>query len=360
MTLLFWVLFSVIVSGACSIFETVLLSARPMHLLEKRNQSGVSLFLEIKEERIGDAISAILTVNTVACTVGPGFVGAEAARIWGDPAVAIASAVLTFLLLILSEIGPKTYAATHAEDLAGVTGRTLRPLLWLLAPVLAITRWLTRWLSGDSKGYVTRNSLARIIAHAPSQGALSHGESDVLSHILFAHQITLADAHTPLAFVVALPEAAAAAALLDDGADLHFARIPIYGDNPEHLSGYINQREVLREALRDSSIRRKPLSAFGHALPKLEDSLPVGQAIAKLLDAREPIGAVVKNGEVVGITTLEDLFEALLGVDITDEAEEVAAQRSEADMRRRDRIRRLRNRRRQWTGDASSEATAET
>lgn len=349
MMLAFWALFSVLISAACSLFETVLLSARPIQLLSRKNEPGVGRFIEIKEERLGDAISAILTINTIACTIGPGFVGAEAARIWGDPAVAVASVLLTLLILILSEIAPKTYAATHAEGLAAVTGHVLGPALWFLAPILIITRRLTEWLSGDREGTVTRNSLAQMIVYAPSQGALSERESDILSHMLFAHQITLADAHTPMDFIASLPETTTVAALIDEEADTRFARIPIYDDNPGRLTSYINQREVLRAALSEKRPRNTPVSAFRHDLPEMEETMSVGRAIATLLEKHEPIGAVMCKGRTIGIVTLEDLFEALLGVDITDEAEEIAAERSEADVRRRNRIQQLRKRRRQWT-----------
>lgn len=348
--LVVWTLFSVLLCAACSILETVLFSARTVRLLNHRDRPGVTAFLHIKETRIGDAISAILIINTVAGTVGPGFVGAEAARIWGSPAVAMASAALTFLILILSEIGPKTYAATHAERLAGITGQVLRVTLWCLAPALFVTRWLTAWLSGDEEGTITRNSLAQIIAYAPSQGALSSAESDVLAHMLFSHKIHVAEAATPIAHVVSVPAHESLGVLLDSEEHASFARIPLFHGKHDNLIGYVNQREVLREGLRDPACKTRPLSDFSHALPRLDHRLTVGRAIAALLDAREPIGAVVRDGQVIGIATLEDLFEGLLGVDITDEAEEIAENRSQADVARRERLKRLRERRREWAG----------
>lgn len=354
MAILFWAAFSVILSGLCSILETVLFSARPMNLLRQRERPGVEAFITIKERHIGDAVSVTLIVNTVAGTVGPMFVGASAARIWGGPAVGISSAVLTVLIVVLAEIAPKTYAATHAEKFAGFTGYVLTILLKVFRPILPVTRWITAWLAGEGSETITRNGLARIIAYAPSMGVLSQGESDVLAHMLFAHGVTLADAHTPLDSVASFPASATADALMHARRHIHFARIPLHAEKQDALIGYINQREVLQRVLSEPAARALPLSSFLHPLPVLERHLPVGQAIASLLDRRQPIGAVAEGGRIIGIATLEDLFEVLLGVDITDEGDDIIRQRPENDSRRRDRLRQLRERRREWAEDAAA------
>ena len=348
MTLVFWALFSIILSCICSILETVLFSTRTIALVERRAERGVGELIAIKQRRIGDAISAILIVNTIAGTIGPGFVGAEAARLWGTAAVGIASAVLTFLLLMVAEVAPKTFAATHAMELAAPTGRVLSIALKVLAPCLLVTRIVTRWMTGKDDAGLTRVGLARLIAYAPAQGTLTPGESEVLAHILFAHRVTLAEIRTPIDLVVSADADAPASTLLEREDIAAFARIPLYQGSERHIRSYVNQRSVLRALLKGTDAERA-LSTFSHALPQIPEESSIGRAIESLLDAREPIGAVVTEMEAVGIVTLEDLFEALLGFDITDEAEAVAQLRPEAETARRDRLDALRDRRGDWT-----------
>lgn len=348
MMLLVWALFSIFLCGICSLLETVLYSTRLIALVERREERGVAALIAIKQKRIGDAISAILIVNTIAATVGPGFVGAEAVRIWGSTAVGVASAVLTFLMLILAEVGPKTFAATHAMELAAPTGRVLSVLLKILAPCLVVTRMVTRWMTGKDDGGMTRLGLARLISYAPAQGTLTAGESDLLAHILFAHHVSVAQVRTPIEFVVSADANAPVSSLLEREEAAAFARIPLYQGDDRHIGAYVNQRSLLRALVKKEIGADQPLSSFGQPLPPIPQETGIGGAIEVLLDAREPIGAVMAGKEAVGIVTLEDLFEGLLGFDITDEADVVTRLRPDAETARRDRLHALRGQRGKW------------
>ncbi|HQS44928.1 CNNM domain-containing protein [Reyranella sp.] len=347
MTVVFWALFSILLCGACSIVETVLYSTRTIALVERLNERGIAELIAIKQKRLGDAISAILIVNTIAGTIGAGFVGAEAARIWGSSAVGVASAVLTFLMLILAEVGPKTFAATHAMELAAPAGRVLSVALKVLAPCLIVTRIVTRWMTGKDDAGLTRVGLARLISNAPAQGTLTAAESEVLAHILFAHRVTLSEIRTPIELVVSAAANAPASTLLDRKDVAAFARIPLWQESKRHIPTYVNQRSALRALLQGADAGHV-LSTFSHALPQIPEESSIGRAIDLLLHAQESIGAVVADGEAVGIVTLEDLFEALLGFDITDEADAVTGMRSEAETARRHRLQALWGRRGKW------------
>lgn len=347
MILIFWAMASISLCCVCSILETVLYSTRLFTLAERRNERGIAELLTIKQKHIGDAISAILIVNTIAATIGPGFVGAEAARLWGTTAVGVVSAILTFLMLILAEVAPKTFAATHAMELAAPTGRVLSIVLKVLAPCLVATRMVTRWITGKEDGGMTRVGLARLIAYAPAQGALSLPESEVLTHILFAHRVTLAEVRTPLNLVVSAEASAPISTFLERDDLAAFARIPLYREDARRITAYVNQRSLLRALLKGADATQA-LADFGQPLPQIPEDTSVEAAIETLLAARESIGAVVAGETAVGIVTLEDLFEAFLGVDITDEAERVAQLRPDAEMARRKRLDALRGRRGRW------------
>ncbi|MDN5925548.1 MAG: CNNM domain-containing protein [Hyphomicrobiales bacterium] len=140
---------------------------------------------------MNDAISAIVTVNTLAGTIGAGFAGVQAARLFGDAAVGVVSVLLTILLLVLSEIAPKTFAATHSATLAPYVGHTLFYLIKIMTPVLMLTRAVTDRLSPDGPENLTRRELAAIIVQAPEEGAISGPEAELLSSMVYAHNVTL-------------------------------------------------------------------------------------------------------------------------------------------------------------------------
>ena len=163
------------ISFLCSLLEAALLSARPANLAELRDSgnSGAGILLAIKQDRLDDAISAILTLNTMAHTLGATMAGAEATRIFGSTWVGVFSGILTFMILVFSEIIPKTLGAVYTRSLAGFVGHTLALLIRLLAPVLVMARALTRMLMRGSEHPFSRGELAAVIETASKEGALS-------------------------------------------------------------------------------------------------------------------------------------------------------------------------------------------
>ncbi|MFK0642920.1 CNNM domain-containing protein [Ochrobactrum sp. BD22] len=346
-SIVLWAMFSIIACAMCSFMEGVLLSVRITGLIEHQEVKGVRQLLAIKQKRIGDAISTILIINTLAATVGPGFVGAHAARVWGDLGIGITSAVLTVLLLFLSEIAPKTYATTHATDLAGPVGRLLSILMKILWPVLLVSRLIMRWMKSSEASAITRSGLARYISNVPSTGAIASSESHVISHMLFAHEVVLQDIQTPIDTVLSLDKDMPAHSLVETPDILSFARIPLHSGDSSTLLEYVNQREVLFALVKDR-VKDRKLDFFAHPLPQLPDTLKINEAIEWLLGSGDSIGAVTADGISTGIVTLEDLFEALLGFAITDETEEVAQLRPAIVKIRKDRLDSLKERRDEW------------
>ena len=133
----------------CSLLEAALLSSRNSTLNEQmqRGNSGARLLLEIRTQRVDDAISAILTLNTVANTLGATLAGAQAARVFGNAWVGAFSGLLAFLILVISEIIPKTLGAVYWRQLSGVVGWVLQLLTKAMTPALLVSRLLTRFLT---------------------------------------------------------------------------------------------------------------------------------------------------------------------------------------------------------------------
>lgn len=350
MIVVFWVAFAVVLCAICSTLESVLLSVRIPELigLAKRGNRGARWLLDIKRERVGDAISAILIVNTVASTIGPGFAGASAARLWGDTTVGAVSATLTLLVLFLSEIAPKTFAATHAASLAGVSGIALQGAMRLLSPLLFVTRIVTQFLAADRTATLTRKELAAIVSWAKSEGAISIGESELLANMIYIRSVTLETVNTPAELVFALDASSTVADLLASAGAEAFSRTLLYRGQRLNFVGFVDHRRVLKAAAAGAP-REAQLLDYLEPLVELPVDTGVLAATHQLLDAHQSIALVVgRAGDPVGIVTVEDLLEAILGVDITDEADDIAALRHAADAARRNRTTRLRKDREAW------------
>lgn len=358
MTLLFlFVAFALGVSFFCSLLEATLLSARLAHLNERvaHGSRGAGVLLELKRVRLDDAISAILTLNTVANTLGATLAGAQAAIVFGDVWVGVFSGVLTLMILVFSEIIPKTLGAVYAARLSGFVGWSLRYLVAVMRPVLflsgAITRLLTR---GRSTG-ISRGDLAAVIATATQEGTLTQEESKMLANLLRFNDVRVQDVMTPRSVMFMLPQQATIEEMLAEPEADVFSRIPLFNGERDDVVGYVLQRDVLRAVAQNCS-RADPLQRFKRSISFIPELASVSQALRQILERREPIAMVAdEHGGVEGLVTLEDLTETMLGVEIVDESDRDVDLRKSAMQRRDRRLEQMRELRRLQLEQANQE-----
>jgi CBS domain containing-hemolysin-like protein len=340
--------FALSVSFLCSLLEAALLSVRRGTLVEKRaaGQRGAGLLLEIKEERIDDAISAILILNTVANTLGATMAGAQAARVFGSAAVGIFSGILTFLILVFSEIIPKTLGALYAPRLSGVVGYILHGLTRVMSPALAVSRVLTRLLAPNEPTRLSKGELEALIATAAKEGAIDPAQTKLLESLMRFDTVRVSDVMTPRPVMVMMPADATVRDLLATPETDAFSRVPLHApDDPDNVVGYIVQREVLRAALSGAGGDRR-LDTLRRPVFFLPGFIRAGVALRQLLDRREALAVVVdEHGAIEGVITLEDLTETLIGAEIVDESDRVVDLRKAALEYRDRRLARLRERR---------------
>jgi CBS domain containing-hemolysin-like protein len=345
--LLLYVGFALSVSFLCSLLEAALLSARRGMLAQKKaaGRRGAGLLLELKEERIDDAISAILILNTVANTLGATMAGAQAAHVFGSAAVGIFSGVLTFLILVFSEIIPKTLGALYAPRLAGFVGYTLHGLTTVMTPALTLSRMLTRLLAPREPAKFSKGELEALIAAAAKDGAIDPNQTKLLESLMRFDTVRVSDVMTPRPVMVMMPSDATVGDLLTTPATDAFSRIPIHEpDDADEVVGYVVQREVLRTAASGPG-RQSPLDAFLRPVFFLPGFIRAGAALRQLLDRREALAVVVdEHGSIEGVITLEDLTETLIGAEIVDESDRVVDLRQAALEYRDRRLARLRER----------------
>ena len=313
------------VSFLCSMLEASLLSMPRSHvevLLERG--SSVGNLLEKMKEEIDRPLAAILTLNTIAHTVGAAGVGAQAAVVFGSGAVGIASAVMTLLILIVSEIIPKTLGAVYAKGLAPFTALTVRVMIWLCLPLIIPLEWINRLVGYERrKDFLSRTELAASIRLGREGGALERREYRIVSNLLALSNVRLAEVLTPRTVVFSLSQDATVDEVMEEHQPLQFNRIPVYSDAAENVTGYV-PRFRIHEA-RTAGEGEKRLRDLSQTMPVMPEQASVADALEQMLNEQQHIALVVDEyGGMAGIVTLEDAMESLLGVEIVDESDAVA------------------------------------
>ena len=326
MTLLIvYVAIALVFSFLCSIAEAVLLSVTTAHItvLEQEGKSAGQLLRELKGD-INKPLSAILTLNTIAHTVGAVGAGAQAAIVFGGAWVGVASAVLTLMILVLSEIIPKTLGATYWRSLAGITAHCLKFLVWFLYPFVVLSEMLTRGLSrGHELEGFSREEFAAMADLGEQEGQLEERESLILKNMVLLHETKVTDVMTPRPVVFSLPESLTVSEYFDSHYDSRFSRIPIYAGDREQLTGFVLKDDLLLAQARSNT--ENILAHYRRDLSALLDTTPLSDAFEEILHKRAHIMMIVDEyGGMEGIITMEDILETLLGLEIIDESDKTA------------------------------------
>ena len=228
------------VSFLSSVMEAVLLSVSPAYVgaLEADNPQAAGRFRELKSD-VDRPLAAILTPNTVAHTIGAPGTGAEAAAVFGSAAIGIFSAVLTLGILVLSEIIPKTLGAVYWRGLAPLVAVMLKPLIYLLYPLVWMSQWFAKLLTrGERGGDVSREELAALADIGAEEGVFQHGEARLFKSLLRFESLRVSDVMTTRAVVVAFTEATTVDQLVDAGHP--FSRYPVYAESRDAITGNPN------------------------------------------------------------------------------------------------------------------------
>ncbi len=331
--LLVYLSVALVFSFLCSVAEAVLLSVNRAYIDTLKSQgSKAGEILERFKGKPDEPLSAILTLNTVAHTVGAAGVGYEAAALFGQKWLGVSSFIMTLLILIGSEIIPKTIGATHWRKLAPVTAHGVRVLAWLLHPFILLLKRFTQGLSGHEVTHdQSRAEIESIIWRTSQSGTLSEAESNVLKNLFELRRIPVKQIMTPRVVVFSLPAASTVEDYRREHSGNVFARVPIYDEQPDQVRGF-----VLRADLLAAPDPTAPLESFRRDLPVVTESLPVSSLYTELIDGREHIALVVNEyGDYTGVATLEDVIETLLGTEIVDELDNATDMRRVAMIRAR-------------------------
>lgn len=341
--LIIYLLIALVFSFLCSIAEAVILSVSNVYISMSQSQGEKSG--EILEELTSDInrpLSAILTLNTVAHTMGAAGAGAQATVVFGDAYLGIVSAVLTLLILVFSEIIPKTLGATFWRQLAPATAYFLKYLIIVLYPFVKMSQRLTRGFKEETplKG-LSRLELSAMAELSKKEGQLADQETHFLVNLLAFNDIKIKDAMTHRTMVFSLSEQITVETFFHKYDSVTFSRIPVYEDGePEKISGFVMKSDLYLAQARGNGTNT--LVQYRKDMVALLSSMPLQTTFSHFIDKHVHILLVVDEyGGLEGILTLEDLLESLLGLEITDEQDENASMKKLAKLKWKRREKRL-------------------
>lgn len=326
MALLFAYLFlALIVSFLCSIVEAVLLSTPISFLkLEMENgRKGAEKLLKHKEN-VDKPLSAILSLNTIAHTVGAAGVGVQANIVFGEAYFGIVSAVLTVLILVLTEIIPKTLGTNYNKKFVKVVSFLIDGMIFITYPLVVASSFITRLLSNKSPELTTSREEVSVLASiGTEEGVFAENENKIIQNLLKLKNITVSEIMTPRVVVITADEEMSLQSFLEKKEFLHFSRIPVYKSNRDNITGYVF-RAMVFEKLAEDRFDLK-LKDIKRDIVTFQKDTTLFNAWDEMLSKREHISLVIDEyGGMDGITTLEDIIESLLGFEIVDEKDKVA------------------------------------
>lgn len=319
-----YLLLALAVSFLCSVLEAVLLST-PISFItmkEKEGAKNASLMMTQKQN-IDRPISAILSLNTIAHTVGSAGVGAEAVKVFGDAYFGIISAVLTILILVLSEIIPKTIGSYYWRQLAMPASKIIQWLVIISYPLVWLSELITNLIASKKQPLsVSREEVSAMVSVGTKEGIFEATESDMIQNIFKLKSIALHEIMTPRTVVITASENTVLKEFHANIMHGIFSRIPVYSDNPDFITGFVLKQTVLEKMAEDDfnkSLKdiKRPIISFN------EDTL-VSVAWEEMLKRKEHIAQVQNEyGCFLGVVTMEDIIETIIGQEIVDESDAV-------------------------------------
>ncbi|HIQ27107.1 MAG TPA: DUF21 domain-containing protein [Sulfurovum sp.] len=326
--LILYFLAAVIISFICSVLESVLLSVNmPYISVLEKERPKVGRLLKSHKTNIHKSIASILILNTIANTLGAAAVGAQAESIYGTGAVFYVSIVLTFAILFLSEIIPKTIGATYWKNLAPTAAYTIRFFIWITYPLILMTMFVTKRINKDDEGMsLSREELIESTLMSEDEGVLDEKESDVIENILLLDKIKIEEILTPRTVVFALDGNRSIKDIIkSEPAIFKFSRVPVFDGDIENITGMVMTKKIFKQALEDENVMLKSIQKD---IYKINENIPVSLALDLFIKKKEHMFLVLDSyDQTEGIVTLEDCVETILGVEIVDESD------SDADMR---------------------------
>ena len=318
--LLVFLLGAMAISFLCSILEATLLST-PLSFITMKEEEGykpATKFKQFKQES-SRPIAAILCLNTIANTIGAAGVGWQTTKVFGNEWFGLVSAIMTLLILIFSEIIPKTIGSTQWKHLMGFATRSISVLVFILYPLVIVFEWISKLIAPkNEEATVSREEVSAMANVAEEEEVLDEDENAVIQNLIKMDEIPAYEAMTPRVVAAIAPESMTVKSFYRDKRFRSHSRIPVYADNDEYITGYILRMDAL-QLLADDKFDRT-LGSIRRDIKLFNEETPLGEIWDAMLKHNEQICCIIDEyGCFEGILSLEDVIETLLGSEIIDE-----------------------------------------
>ncbi len=322
-TLFISVTLAIIVSALCSICEAVLYSitASQVEMLKKNGFSSARHLQNLRSD-IDEPITAILTLNTIANTIGASIAGAAAAKLFGDQNLILFSAIFTLTILIFSEILPKTIGVTYAFNLAPIITTPLRIMVITLKPIVWLCRSITHLLPQKNEDTISAEELQTIASLSRESGNIEENEEKVINNIIELKNKYVRQVMTPRTVTFSLNEHKSVSNAMTMLTKLNsHSRIPVYDHEPDNVTGVILRKDILQAAVAGKeTLLLAQLKEPAHFVP---ETAPLNRILVDFFDRRQHLFIVVDEyGTMTGIISMEDVLEEIVGREIIDESDD--------------------------------------
>lgn len=322
--LIFYILIALGFSFLCSILEATLLTLSPTVIeTSKHNGAKWAPAMEKLKGDIDRPLSAILTLNTIAHTMGASGAGSQFQKMYGNVWLTAFSVVLTLAILVFTEIIPKTIGARYSVALAGPTAWVLPKLQWLLWPLVWLCRQITRLLTfGKANAEpMHREELLTVARLGEQEGVLNESEGAIVRNVLRLGEIPVGEIMTPRPVIFMLPQSTPLDEFAEKVSGQPFSRIPVHGVDSEHIESFILRADALHACLKGET---GSIAQLERPLPSIPRHLSVEVLFQQLIAGGHHMMTVHDEfGTTVGLVTLEDVLETIVGVEIVDEQDAV-------------------------------------
>jgi len=339
-TLLISVSLAITVSALCSICEAVLytVTASQVEMLRKNGYVAAEHLQNLRSD-IEKPITAILTLNTIANTIGASVAGAAAAKLFGDENLILFSSAFTLSILVFSEILPKTIGVAYAFKLAPIITYPLRAMVFLLKPIVWLSRSITKLLPQKIEETITSQEIQTIAALSRQSGDIEENEAKVINNILDLKDKIVRQVMTPRTVTFSINEHITVGNAMATLTDLSsHSRIPVYNREADNVTGIVMRKDILQAAAERKD--KFPLSRLKRPAHFVPETAPLNRILIDFFDRRQHLFIVVDEyGTMTGVISMEDVLEEIIGREIIDESDKTK------DMRELARVRNIESRR---------------
>lgn len=342
-TLLSYLFLALAVSFLCSTLESVLMSTTHSYI-NLREEEGYAPATRMKHYKTDTErpLAAILSLNTIANTIGAAGVGRQATILFGDVWFGVVSALVTILILLFGEIVPKTIGTTYWKSLMGFTANTIHVLIFLLYPIVWVIEQFSRVMpQGEEEASVSREEVIAMASVGEEEGVIEEDENKIIRNVMRLEQVKASDIMTPRVVANIAPESMTLREFYDSDEYDHNSRIPVYLDEEEYITGYVLRDDALEDLAEDHF--EKTLAEIKRPIPAFSEEDNIADIFDKMLSAKSQIAQIIDEyGCFVGIITLEDIVETIFGMEIVDESDVITDMQQYARERWKQRQRRYR------------------